>query len=94
MAKYKLKIVFSHFPVTTKIVGTHLEISNYLGEKFPRCAEIVPGVKVIAGKDEIVVEGIDVEKVGQTAANLERATRVSYKDPRVFQDGVYLISRD
>ena len=43
---------------------------------------------------EIVVEGIDVEKVGQTAANLERATRVSYKDPRVFQDGVYLISRD
>ena len=91
--KYKLKIVFSHFPVTTKIVGTHLEISNYLGEKSPRCAEIVPGVKVIAGKDEIIVEGIDIEKVGQTAANLEQATRVRYKDPRIFQDGIYLVSK-
>ncbi len=92
--KYKLKIVFSHFPVTAKVVGNALEVTNYLGEKSPRRADIVQGVKVTAGKDEITVEGIDVEKVGQTAANIELATRVTYRDPRVFQDGIYLVSRD
>ncbi len=92
--KYKLKIVFSHFPVTAKVTGTVVEITNYLGEKFPRRADVLPGVKVTASKDEITVEGIDIEKVGQTAANLELATRVTYRDSRVFQDGIYLISRE
>ena len=31
---------------------------------------------------------------GNTAANLEQLTRVKKKDPRVFQDGIYLIERD
>jgi large subunit ribosomal protein L6 len=35
---------------------------------------------------------INKEKVGQTVANIERATMVKNRDIRVFQDGVYLIS--
>ncbi len=92
--KYKLKIVFSHFPITTKVVRDHIEISNYLGEKSPRKAKIFGNVKVTAGKEEIVIEGINVEEVGQTAANLEQTTRVRYRDPRIFQDGIYLVSKE
>ena len=32
--------------------------------------------------------------MGQTAANIENATRVRKRDPRVFQDGIYLFERD
>ncbi len=35
--------------------------------------------------------GHDVEIVGQSAANIERTTRIRDYDPRVFQDGIYLI---
>mgnify|MGYP000225838052 CR=1 FL=1 len=36
---------------------------------------------------------VNKEKVGQTAANIEKATRVKGYDTRVFQDGIYLVSR-
>jgi len=34
-----------------------------------------------------------VEQVGQSAANIERASRIREYDPRVFQDGIYLVER-
>ncbi|MHA1470101.1 MAG: 50S ribosomal protein L6, partial [Candidatus Asgardarchaeia archaeon] len=37
--------------------------------------------------------GIDIEEVGQTAANIRRATRIKDKDPRVFMDGIYLYEK-
>jgi len=68
-------------------------IENFLGERNPRKASIVEGVKVTAKGDDVTVSGIDKEKVGQTVANIERATKVKKRDIRVFQDGVYLISK-
>ncbi len=53
-------------------------------------AKIIAGTKVKLGKDEETVSGIDKEKVGQTMANIEQATRVKGFDVRVFQDGIYL----
>jgi len=38
----------------------------------------------------VIVEGIDIEHVGQTAANIELATKVKDKDRRVFADGIYI----
>jgi len=43
--------------------------------------------------DDIIVEGINIENVGQTAANIQLATKIKDKDPRVFQDGIYVYEK-
>ena len=91
--EYRMKVVYSHFPIQLKQQGDRLEINNFLGEKQPRLAKILKGVTVKIGNDEVTLTGIDKEKVGNTAANIEHATRVTKRDPRVFQDGVYITER-
>lgn len=90
---YKLKICFSHFPMTVKVVGKEVVIENFMGQKQPRIAKIVGNTSVQVTGDEITVFGIDKEAAGQTAANIERATRVKGLDRRVFQDGIYIIEK-
>ena len=92
--KYKLAIVFSHFPMNVSIKEDKVEITNFAGEKSPRHSKILPGVKVeVKGKD-VFVSGVDREKVGQTAANLETATKLKGKDRRIFQDGIYIVEKN
>jgi large subunit ribosomal protein L6 len=91
--EYKMKVVYSHFPIQLKAAPGELVISNFLGERKSRSARILDGVKVDVLKDEVVVTGINKENVGQTMANIEQATRVRGFDIRVFQDGVYLVEK-
>lgn len=90
---YKLRVVYSHFPITVKVEGKRVTIHNFLGERSPRVAEIVGDVSVEINGDEIIVKGINKEDVGQTAFNIEQATSVKYRDRRVFQDGCYIVER-
>lgn len=90
---YKMKVVYSHFPIQLKMAGNKLEINNFLGEKNPRFAWIESDVKVTLGNDELTIIGINKESVGTTASNIEHATKIRYRDPRVFQDGIYLVER-
>lgn len=89
----KMKTVFAHFPIKTSVEGNLFVIQNFLGERFARKAEILPDVKVEVKAEHITVSGIDKESVGQTAANIERATKVKNRDIRVFQDGIYIVKR-
>jgi len=91
--EYKMKTVFSHFPIKTSVDGNEFIIQNFLGERSPRRAKILENVIVEIKGDNITVSGTDKEKVGQTAANIERAAKVKYRDIRVFQDGVYVVSK-
>jgi len=91
--EYKMKTVFSHFPVKTSVEGNEFVIQNFLGERSARKAKILDGVAVEVKGDDITIQGVDKEKVGQTAANIERATAVKNRDVRVFQDGVYQVSK-
>ena len=68
-------------------------VKNFLGEKIPRRALILPGVKVRLDKDIITLESSDKEKAGQTAANIESSTRITDKDRRVFMDGIWMIEK-
>jgi large subunit ribosomal protein L6 len=88
-----MKTVFSHFPIKNSVEGNHLLIQNFLGERSPRRAEILENVKVEVKDESITLSGIDKEKIGQTAANIERATKVKNRDIRVFQDGIYIIKK-
>jgi large subunit ribosomal protein L6 len=91
---YKLKIVFSHFPITVKVQDKSVMIENFTGERRARKVKIIGDVKVKVGPDDIIVEGINLEDVSQTAANIEQSTRVRRKDPRVFLDGLYVFERN
>ena len=89
----KLKIVYMHFPFTVKVSGKEVIISNFLGAKSSRKARIIGECKVEIQGDEVTVTGISKEDVGQTAAQLERATWIKKRDRRVFQDGLFITKK-
>lgn len=91
--EYKMKICFSHFPIKTKVQGDKFLIENFLGERTARKARIMGQTKVKVAGEEVVLTGPDVEHVSQTAANIEQATIIRGFDPRVFQDGIYIVSK-
>jgi large subunit ribosomal protein L6 len=90
---YKLKIVFSHFPISVKVQNGTVLIENFTGERNPRKAKIAGNAEVKVLSEDIIVRGINLEDVSQTAANIEQATKVKRKDPRVFLDGIYLYEK-
>jgi len=87
---YKLKIVFSHFPISVKVQGKTVLIENFTGERGSRRVKIVGDAQVKIQSEDIIVQGTNLEDVSQTAANIEQATKVRRKDPRVFLDGIYV----
>jgi large subunit ribosomal protein L6 len=91
---YKLKIVFSHFPISVKLQGKSILIENFTGERRPRLVKILGDVKVKIDPEDIILSGINLEEVSQSAANIEQLTRVRGKDPRVFLDGIYVYERN
>src|SRR4030043_1280894 len=84
---YKLKVVFSHFPITVKVQDKKVLIENFTGERSPRKAKIMGNTKVKILPEDIIIQDLDLESVSQTAANIEQATKVKRKDPRIFQIG-------
>lgn len=88
--EYRLKVCSSHFPMSVSVDKNIVIIKNFLGEKTPRNARILDGINVKVEGTDIIVTGIDLEKVGQTAANIESACRITNRDRRVFQDGIYI----
>jgi large subunit ribosomal protein L6 len=92
--EYKMKVVYSHFPMTVKSQGDTVVIENFLGERFPRKTKVLKNVTVNVKGQDITVKGFDLDNVAQTAANIEQVTRIRKLDPRVFQDGIYIIEKD
>ncbi|MDA4122069.1 MAG: 50S ribosomal protein L6 [Thaumarchaeota archaeon] len=90
---YKLKIVFAHFPVTVKVKGRNVNVENFVGERSARVTDILGDCKVSVEGDDIIIKGVSLEDVGQTAANLEQATKIKRKDQRIFLDGIYVYEK-
>ncbi len=85
----KMQIVFAHFPISLETKGKVLQIKNFLGEKLPRTSDIIGVTKIDVKGQDVVISGPSKEDVGQTVANLKAATKISKRDSRVFQDGLY-----
>lgn len=91
--EYRMKIVYSHFPVKVTVQGAQFVIENFLGEQHPRRVPIVGDTKIQVAGDKVTLTGPDLEAVSATAANIERGTRIRGFDPRVFQDGIYITAK-
>ncbi len=90
---YKLKVLSGHFPMNVMVQSGMLSVKNFLGEKIPRTVKLKPGVSVKVEGQIINVEGPDKDLVSQVAADIEQLMRITNRDRRVFQDGIFIIDR-
>ena len=92
---YKMKIAYSHFPITVDTDGDRILIKNFIGERSPRITFKAGShpVDIKATKEDVVISGIDKEDVGQTCANIQKTCRIRDKDKRIFQDGIYVYEK-
>ncbi|MGC8608898.1 MAG: 50S ribosomal protein L6 [Thermoplasmata archaeon] len=91
--QYEMKIDYSHFPMRVSVKGKSVVIENFFGERSARSAEIIGDTTVTIKADRVTVAGISKKDVAETVANIERSTKIKGFDDRVFQDGIYLISK-
>mgnify|MGYP000179835365 CR=1 FL=1 len=91
--EYQMEVHYSHFPMQVNVEGDEVVIQNFLGEKAARRAPIRGDTQVQVDGEAVTLTGPDKEAVGQTAADIEQLTRVTDKDTRVFQDGVYITEK-
>ena len=93
--QYKMRAVYAHFPINCAISeqGSLIEIRNFLGEKYIRRVKMEEGVTVQSSKamkDQLILEGNNIEDVSKSAAQIQRSTTVRNKDIRKFLDGLYV----
>jgi len=96
--RYTMRLVYAHFPINANVVngGKTVEIRNFLGEKNVRVIQMLPGVEIRKGtgavKDELVIEGADIDLTSRSAALIHQSCLVKNKDIRKFLDGIYVSS--
>lgn len=91
---YKLKICSGHFPMNVAIANNVLTVKNFLGEAVPRTLKLKAGCDVKIDGDTVVVTSSDIETAGAQASDIEQLTRITNRDRRIFQDGLYIIEKD
>lgn len=91
--EYRMQGFYAHFPMDMSVQGDTFVIKNFIGERAPRKIAIPEGVNVDIDGEDVVITGADKERVGQTAANIEQACYKGNRDPRKFQDGIYITGR-
>ncbi|MEK6909510.1 MAG: 50S ribosomal protein L6 [Candidatus Aenigmatarchaeota archaeon] len=87
---YKMKIVYSHFPMNVKVDGDKVVTQNFMGERTPRIAKIAGNAQVKIEGQDVIVSGIDLEEVGLTSSSIEQSCRIVGYDKRRFSDGIFL----
>ena len=95
--RYRMRLVYAHFPININIVKNKtLEIRNFLGERVLREVHMLGDTTLDRGKeikDELVIEGNDVDLVSRSAALINQITTVKNKDIRKFLDGIYVTEK-
>lgn len=73
-----MRAVYAHFPINcvTTENNTVIEVRNFLGEKYIRRVKMAPGVTVTNSpkqKDELILEGNNIEDVSRSGKDSVRA---------------------
>eukprot|EP00484_Ammonia_sp_Unknown_P007267 CAMPEP_0197058000 /NCGR_PEP_ID=MMETSP1384-20130603/102984_1 /TAXON_ID=29189 /ORGANISM="Ammonia sp." /LENGTH=193 /DNA_ID=CAMNT_0042492603 /DNA_START=79 /DNA_END=660 /DNA_ORIENTATION=- len=96
--RYKMKLVYAHFPINATVLneGKSLQVLNYIGQKAKRKVTVRPGVTInepAGTKDELWIEGNDIDAVSGSASAIWQSCRVTDKDIRKFLDGIYVYAK-
>lgn len=93
--EYTLEICNVHFPmnVTFDQAKREIIIKNLLGERAPRILKVPGKVEVEIHAPKIKIKSFDINLAGQTAASLEKITKVRNYDRNKFQDGIFIIKK-
>jgi len=94
-----MRLVHAHFPINVIIPkdGKSLEVKNFLGGKQLKKIEMLPGTVCKMNpdlKDEIIFEGIDVQNLSLSCAQVSQVCKIGDKDNRKFLDGIYVQTRE
>ena len=100
--KFRMVLAYSHFPIdviaqdggkVTYWLTQSLLIKNFLGFKVNKRIDAPEGVTITKKEEEknnLTVQGIDLEKVSQVCARIHQSTIIQEKDLRSFLDGIYV----
>mmetsp|Transcript_37717 Transcript_37717/g.62008 ORF Transcript_37717/g.62008 Transcript_37717/m.62008 type:complete len:194 (+) Transcript_37717:163-744(+) len=96
--RYKMKLVYAHFPINATVMndGKKLQVLNYIGQKNKRTVHVRPGCTInepAGTKDELWIEGNDIDAVSGSASAVWQSCRVTDKDIRKFLDGIYVYAK-
>uniref|UniRef100_A0A6S8EMM0 Large ribosomal subunit protein uL6 alpha-beta domain-containing protein n=1 Tax=Aureoumbra lagunensis TaxID=44058 RepID=A0A6S8EMM0_9STRA len=90
---YKMRFVYSHFPINVTLTHNVVEIRNFLGDKLVRKVPLLSGVEYFRTpdvKDQIELTGNDITQVSLMAARIRQSCAVKKKDLRKFLDGIFV----
>merc|ERR1712228_273976 len=95
--RYKMRLVYSHFPINAQIPkdGKSITVKNFLGGKQDKFIPMIGGTSVKLTpsnevKDELVFEGNDLASLSLCCARVSQVCKTGKKDVRKFLDGIYV----
>ncbi len=93
--KYELEVCNVHFPMSVSFDKAKKEviIKNMLGEKTPRIQKVSDRVEIEIKMPKITIKSYDLEAAGQTAADLEKMSKIRNRDRNKFQDGIFITKK-
>lgn len=91
--EYELKICSGHFPMNVSVSGKTVVVKNFLGEKHPRVIDIPEGTTVKVNGTAVIITSSSRELAGMAAGRIEQMCRITNRDRRIFQDGIYIVKK-
>jgi large subunit ribosomal protein L9e len=95
---FKMRYVYSHFPIQGKCEDdkSAFSFTHFMGQKEKKQVVAPKGVTIEMSKDqkdEIIIQGNDLEAVSLVCGQIHQLTRIKNKDLRKFLDGIYVSER-
>jgi len=75
------------------VSGNNFVVKNFLGEKHPRIVGIDSSTKVKITGTEVSIISPSRELAGMMAGRIEQLCRITNRDRRIFQDGIYIVKK-